>query len=484
MTRPNRFKSWVLFASFFFLSWASIAGATDEAIATSQLQEDFCIMRSALEQAHGAIYRYTPKIELDRRFDDVFRRIDRPMTALEFWQLVAPVVAEIKCGHTSVWWPKETQTQLLTGTPLIPLNVRAINNRLYVRRDYSNPEHDLEGAEIISINNVSGKVILKKMMQVLTGDGNSKTAKPYRLGHYGNFNVLLFAALKIESPFRITYRKHGVARRTIEIPGILVSEMGKAAASRDPEPNNNAEMKMLDDGKIAVLTIRAWYRYVDTQTKITFAEFLQKSFEQMYAKGTQSLILDVRDNAGGIDELGKELFSYLSDKPFEYYADLVINAREFDFFKHAPGAKPVPADLVELRSDGKFHFVKHPNWGIQQPQAPFFPGKIFVLMNGGSFSTTCEFLSVLHFHKRAVFIGEETAGNYYQNTSGMFNADLVLPNSKLQMTVPLSTYYAAVAGYRHKDRGILPDYPVTYAASEVITRTDKEMSLALHLARK
>jgi hypothetical protein len=39
-------------------------------------------------------------------------------------------------------------------------------------------------------------------------------------------------------------------------------------------------------------------------------------------------------------------------------------------------------------------------------------------MNGGTFSTICEFLSMLPFHKRGALIGEEAAGGYYGCTAG------------------------------------------------------------------
>lgn len=130
-----------------------------------------------------------------------------------------------------------------------------------------------------------------------------------------------------------------------------------------------------------------------------------------------SLIIGVRNNGGGRDFLGKKLLSFLLDKPFYYYDDLIYNGREFDFFRYADGAKPIPADMVEKRVDGKYHDIKHPNLGLQQPSQPHFAGKVIALMNGGSFSTTCEFLSNLHYNKRATFVGEEAGGGYYGNTS-------------------------------------------------------------------
>jgi C-terminal processing protease CtpA/Prc len=105
------------------------------------------------------------------------------------------------------------------------------------------------------------------------------------------------------------------------------------------------------------------------------------------------------------------------------------------------------------------------------------------MINGGSFSTTSEFLSQAHFHKRATFIGEESAGGYYGNSSG-FMPLVTLPNTKLALRVPLMTYYMAVSGYEAASRGVVPDYAVEYSIAELLQGTDKDMEVALKLARK
>src|SRR5688500_18465975 len=90
----------------FLIYLVSSSFAVAQPIPATLLRDDFRIMRDALEQAHGGIYRYTSKMEMDRTFDRAFRKINRPMSDLEFWRLVAPVVAQIKCGHTFLWFPK------------------------------------------------------------------------------------------------------------------------------------------------------------------------------------------------------------------------------------------------------------------------------------------------------------------------------------------------------------------------------------------
>jgi hypothetical protein len=475
------------FAGLLFGATILSAAAADEKIPPKLLQEDFQIMRHALEEGHGGIYWYTSKADMDRTFDRAYRKIDHPMTDLEFWCLAAPVVAQVKCGHTYIWFQaalraQDRTSQDRTSIPYLPSVVRVLGGRVYIYQDFINPGSPMEGSEILSINGMSMKKLLKEMRTFVTADGNGKTARDWRLSITAGFCRRLYA-LGVRSPFRLTYRAPNGKANTIELEGMTQPDWEKRWFARNPEPKNVADLNFLDDGKIAVLTIRNWYDPVDPAGKVSFLEFLEQSFSQIQTNGTRSLIVDVRDNPGGADAFGEHLFAYLWDQPFRYYKDIVSNAREFNFFKYDPAAKLIPAKDVELRADGKFHHIWHPNLGLQQPLQPHFDGKVFVLMNGGSFSASTEFLSVLHSHKRATFIGEETGGSYYGNNSG-YAVNLELPNSKLKLHFGLMSYYQAVSDdYKYLDRGVLPNYPITHTIEDLMAGKDKDMELALSLAR-
>ena len=185
------------------------------------------------------------------------------------------------------------------------------------------------------------------------------------------------------------------------------------------------------------------------------------------------MILDLRDNGGGADELGKELLSYFVAEPFQYYDDLIVNARQFQCQKFAGERESLPAELFERLPSGKFRMVKHPNWGINPPKSPRFTGKIFALINGGSFSTTSEFLSHVHDRKLATFIGEESGGGYYGNTSGP-GLEVTLPNTKLKLRLPLLTYYVHVGGKHDAAHGVIPDVGVHYSIDDYIEGRDKD----------
>jgi hypothetical protein len=464
------------------------ADAKEERLAPEKLLADFRIARMALEEGHSGIYRYTSKQELDRLFNQAERSLIKPLSILEFYRVLAPVVAAIKCGHTDVYLPKDYMKTYTAKKGILPLQVRVLSEKVYVWRDLSGPTASLAGKEIRSINGVPASKIVEKMLAATSGDGDIQTNRVWRISGW-KFSSELLTLLGLAGPYDLSLWDPKEKREIkVHLEGadkIKLEEMARIKFPQDGRPKTAADLTSLDEGMIVVMKIHGFGGSVDAEGKKTLKEFYQESFDTLNRKGTKTLILDLRNNGGGEDELGKLLLSYLLDKPFKYYDNLVINALEFPTLQKYANFSKVPEDKAERMANGQYRALEHthPNLGLQQPILPTFQGKLFILINGGCFSTTAEFLSVAHYHKRATFIGEESGGGYYGNTSGEVPA-LTLPNTKLVVYVPLVTYYLAVKGYNATSHGILPDHPISYTIEELLDGTDKELALALELARK
>src|SRR6516165_9249251 len=175
------------------------AGAPDP-VPPEKLREDLRILRGALEEGHPGIYRYTPKPVLDRRFDQAEKALDHPMSVYEFYRIVAPVVAAIKCGHTGVRVPPD----LDKGKPQLPLVVRVLDGKIYVLRDLSNAQGLLAGQEIRAIDGLAADQIVQTMVTAMHADGDVQTARLRRIGG-SNFATGLIDLLGLESPYTITF---------------------------------------------------------------------------------------------------------------------------------------------------------------------------------------------------------------------------------------------------------------------------------------
>jgi hypothetical protein len=337
----------------------------------------------------------------------------------------------------------------------------------------------MAGGEILSINGMAAPKILSDMLAATPGDGNIQTSRARGIGIRGGFPTLLHTLIGMTGPYEVAWRDGAGKDRKSTLTGITGTQRRERVKPPERGPDNGT-LNFHDDGRIAVLKI---YGFGGNAKGDPLSVFFTKSFAEMQEKKSRALIIDLRDNGGGSDALGKQLLAHLLDAPFQYYESLIVNALDFSFRKYTSQTRGFPEVDFQKRPDGKYQLLKHPNWGMQQPAKPPFAGKVFVLINGASFSASCEFASNFHFRKRGVFIGEESGGGYYGNTSGG-TAQVTLPNSKVITNVPLLTYTMAVSGYPQADRSVMPEHPVRYTIQDLIAGTDKEMPVALELARK
>src|SRR5690349_7955482 len=66
------------------------------------LQKDYSIFRSSLEESHPSLYWYTPKDSMDYYFEIGKSKLHDSLTESSFRYVLAYVISKIRCGHTSV----------------------------------------------------------------------------------------------------------------------------------------------------------------------------------------------------------------------------------------------------------------------------------------------------------------------------------------------------------------------------------------------
>ena len=463
-------------AQLFTLAVLASAIAPDALAAplpAAQLQADFQLARRALEEAHGGIYRYTPKAELDRVFDAAARQLDRPMEAMAFQRILAPAVAALRCGHTGVQLSPALKADLEKSL-LLPLDVKLVQGRLFILRDFDGAGK-LAGREIVSINGLAVRSIIARLTAAAPGDGFIATGRAQRVAR--RFREELFTQFGMQGQFALGLRaaKPEIATLT----GQTSRALKQASASLYPQDQRSkrfAQLSLLDDGKLARLQV---FNFSAEEEEDEGAEILKKAFEKIAASGVQTLLLDLRDNGGGEDRLGKLLFSYLVDAPFPYYEALTVKRAGLSFAEHVEGPAGISAGRLEPRADGLFTLERGK---MLQPSLPTFKGKVIALINGRSFSTTAELITQLHDKRRATFVGEESGGAYHGNNSGS-EALLVLPNSGLRVVIPLVTYKLAVSGQHANGRGVVPQVQLAPTMGDYLTGRDVVLEKALSIAR-
>lgn len=475
--RPNR----VLFVA---LACTHFLAAQGRSIAKDELLSDFAILRSALEEGHAGLYRFRSKSEIDAHFDAVQAAIDGPMEEAEFFALLAPAIAAIQDGHGRLSVSSELENAIYAGNNLPPFQLRFVDGQAYVFLDLS-PDGELpRGARITALNGQPMEAVIARMLASISADGSIQTSK-YRQMEAAGFFGLLYCLLFTESrDIRVTFEMAGEAAQVITLPRANVASLRKLRAERYPELNRpEPDLALSFAEEVAVMSIRSFDGNVSSADRRGFSQFLSDSFAELAERACPALILDLRGNGGGRDVYGLELFRHFCGGPSKYYRRLSINQPEFGFLKHTNNADlRIPRSSLREGEDGRFEPTQHPNLGTHHALEPTFMGEVFILIDGGSFSTTGEFTSLMHYRQLARFVGEECGAGYYGSASGTVPV-LTLPASKLRQRVPLIRYDLAVSGYEPADRGLIPDHPQQASIDELIAGEDPILAYAMELAK-
>ena len=478
--------SLLLLFSVALSSYSQNKDVAKEFYSVEELQQDFDIFKTSLEEGHPALYRYKTKAELDSIFAKARSSITKPLSDREFMVLLCKVAVQIGDGHLRVVPPKVHLDKLDESATAIPFQVYWNEGKLFVWRNYSNlSDKELLGAEIVSINGHPTGEFVKEFLSVFPSDGSNVTHSYWGLTASRWLTRYFYILYGYSESYQVEYLSMGEKdKKTANLQGLIFDKLLDIREARYPLTKQSpTEFKLSPEEQTGYLRISSFDKEMLGKNKIDFPKFLEKSFQSLAENQTKNLILNLRGNGGGTDEYGKLLFSYFINQPFDYYESLRMNKNTYNFFKYTnrPGMK-APDGMLKANSEGTFDNIQHPNIGKQKPSLPTFTGNIYVLINGGCFSTTSEFLSLLHFHNKAVFIGEESGGGYYGNSSGP-TPDLKLPNSKVRVEIPLMKYAMAVKDYLYTDRGLIPNHTIIPTIKDKLENRDVELEFTKDLIK-
>ncbi|MGV3538544.1 MAG: S41 family peptidase [Rufibacter sp.] len=449
----------------------------------AQLQEDFRLLYSMLKEGHPGMYRYTSKEKFGHLYDSIALTLDHPMTQQEFFVAATPLIAALKDGHTK-WMPRSRKhyQYYYNLDRLFPLELHFTGKQAHLVHNMAAGSTIPLRSEVLAINGLPiAEMVDQLLPKVFFADGNSQAVKYLSLDRFLPFYYGTY--IGASNQYEITYKApESQEISTAKVPAVTLETIQQLEKVREKpkRPPIRVEYKENNTPLLSIDNFNIYKNEMDVE------QVMKDIFWQINAKNTQHLIIDLRSNEGGIDKWGALLYSYLTDKRFRYYDSLLVPKKDkFTFEKQIvwlPKEFPIYRRLISKTKGGNYTFRFKKTLREQKPQKNNFKGEVYVLIDGYSFSVTSEFCAIAHYHKRATFIGRETGGGYYGNTSGFF-VPAKLPHTNLEVAMPQWDYYMAVSGYPYKDRGILPDYPIEYTADDLIRKRDLDLEKALELIK-
>ncbi|GAB4398505.1 MAG: S41 family peptidase [Microscillaceae bacterium] len=441
-----------------------------------QMQADAARLRQALEEAHPTRTLYITEAEWQALWEEAAQNWLVPLSEVDFFRSLAPIVAQLRDGHTNLWISEKLEEALENAPLFLPVKLKFIQGKAYLWRSYLPAALWPPGSQLIAINGRLIDEIIPLMQLYLSADGANQSHQYYQLENtrlFGLWYNLLFGRT---DTYALEYLALGQEKpELVRVSGQTLAQMQANFERNYPSeaaPAPPLSWEWDKKSPLAFLTIRSFRPEAFEAFNIRFDDFISQCFSQLNKANTPHLVIDLRGNLGGNDAYGAQLLAHLLDTSFYYYESLELLKPACDFL--SPTNLPVevvPSRMLQENEKGTFNFINHPNLGPQLPASMAYLGQVWVLIDGGSFSTASEFAALCHHYHRATFVGQESGGAYYGGAGG-FMPLLVLPHSGLRIQIPLLRHYLAVKNYPYSDRGLLPDVEIEGRPEDLQTGHD------------
>ena len=193
------------------------------------------------------------------------------------------------------------------------------------------------------------------------------------------------------------------------------------------------DYEMLPDRKTGMLSI--------TQFDMVTVSQFKAAYEELKEKGMTQLVIDLRNNPGGVLDSVLQVLDYIIPR---YSGKYTLNNDNFD-----------PGQTLLVYTKNKFgidsSFYGDDDHKVDVP--------IAVLTNGGSASASELFCGALRDYEMAIIVGEKTFGKgVVQN---VINLD---DGTAIKFTI---SEYFTPSGYSIEKKGIIPDFPIGPAGEKL-----------------
>ncbi|HPE54800.1 MAG TPA: S41 family peptidase [Bacteroidales bacterium] len=448
----------VLGLIFFVFNNNSFSQEKSKEFTQAQLYDDIASLFETLETIHPDLYFYTPKDSIDVLIEQAKAKITGPMSALDFWKLMGPVVAKLGDGHTGLYFPRKSYYMYLDSSNVIfPLEVVVRDNKVFVSKNYSADSLLNPNTEILEINGMEMNFLLNEIRKYQWGERQSFIDLKTGL----NFNTYLWMLYGESTNFDLRFVSSTNNQTYVKnVPGIIFDSY-RRAKQKDNTEDRDFWFYQVVDQKIGVIEFNSMRRGGD------FKNFLDSTFRAIQSDSISDLIIDIRKNGGGNSSLVVSLFSYFNTKPYTQATQMDVKIskqarkqfRKMIFKWYTYPLYPVTLFFNETRpilwgKKGKVvSFHEQPE--THKIREPFFNGDVYLLTSPNTFSSANILAAVFKCYDMGTIIGEETGG------VTIAFGDLIyfsLPNTGLPGICSYKKFYHPCGN--PDNRGVIPDIEV------------------------
>ena len=421
---------------------------------SKQLQLEFEIVSSAIRSLHPSLLRYQDSVEMLKNENVLSTFFLKQRNLAEVYLAYSRYLASIKCGHTFPNAYKQSpliKYAFYYSNDKLPFDFKWFNNRMIVVNSASKNSKLIEGHEVLSINGINTSTILESLLPYTATDGNNKQQQIKQLevrskDHFNQFDVLYSLAYPNKNKFFTVKIKDLKSQKifdlTLEYTTIFEREKIIAEKIKNTDQaQQDWYFNMLNENTayINLSTFAVWNFSYD------WKKYIDNFFGDILERGAEKLIIDIRDNEGGFEQVNYELISHLSLENIE----IKIPASYTSYDIVDDGIKPYLIQFnnnnfdirqqVEPSENGYYKLIESEKVITIEPKNNVFVGDVFLLVNSKNRSATYQTTKYFSEFNLGTIIGSGIGGNQ-RGISGNSFFYLHLPYSKIEIDIPRYSY--------------------------------------------
>lgn len=417
---------------------------------------DVALLRRGIETIHPGLYRYVSKRDIDAAFARLEAAASRQITEFALHAEIALMLATIRCDHTKAEMSDAMTSYRRTNPTHLPFRFRLIEGRMIVISNNGQLSSPPVGSEILTVNGMTVPSLMLKLGKTVAYDGDTDQAIAVKLGDDSDlmgddFNEYYPSFFGFPSEWQIGWKQIGgaaIAQSTLK-PITFDSWVKLDAPDGDYRNEFYKSVTWRMSGKVARLKIDTFVNY---RNPVQPTAFLGGFFKSMKSAGIEHLILDLRNNGGGSEDVSIALGRYLFNKPFLWSKPVrykTVRVGDLSQYIETWGDREErfnpPLSLFEKTRDGWFERIPvrttpedsdDQSTVVQQLASDDrFTGKLTVLSGPQNGSGGTRTIAQLKEKAGATIIGEDSSGSAEGPTSGSIFL-LKLPKSGLKVRIP------------------------------------------------
>ncbi len=450
-----------------------------------RLHADIELLRSAIHEAHPDPYRYHTRTELDALIDAVRDSIARPLSLVQFDRALRPIFNALGDSHCRATWPREYDAHLRTTALLLPLQIRILQDGVYLESELKGFRSIPVGSRILSINGRSVESILEVLVGTVITDGANRTFAERVVEQ--EFPQRYYTYIEQTTTFKVVYR----APNKEEGEHVVFALSGTDIA-RSRKPSGGAILPWAaqweQENGVMWVTMRTLDMDSLAAAGLRPDKFIQAMLAEVQKNEVRTMVLDLRGAGGRELAMSELVFSAIAKTPFHVLDDMVVRSI-------APPAErashSIPSDFYASANSrylpgahGAYRLPPNdPRLIEHAPMAKAFQGKVYVVCDGMTRDAAAAVVMMARRTRRARVVGEETGSNAFGFTGGS-EWVVTAPGSGMRFHVPLLKYAPALRGEGPVDRGEQPNHQAYQMPSALMRGSDSIRASLLEMIRE